>query len=72
MRAGEAALHQELDEQGIELVFVELRDRLQELLASYHLHGDVDEGPFYRSMKQALEATTGRRFKDLGLDEEPD
>jgi len=66
-----AELHQELEDQGIELVFVELRDRLQELLASYHLHGDVDEGPFYRSVKEALEATTGRRFKDLGLDDEP-
>jgi len=62
-----AALHQELDEQGIELVFAELRDRLQELLASYHLHGDVDEGPFYRSVKQALEAITGQSFDDLDL-----
>jgi len=66
-----AELHRELEDQGIELAFVELRDRLQELLAGYHLHGDVDEGPFYRSVKEALEATTGRRFKDLGLDDGP-
>jgi high affinity sulfate transporter 1 len=62
-----AALHQELEDQGIELAFVELRDRLQELLAGYHLHGDVDEGPFYRSVKQALEAITGEDFDDLDL-----
>jgi len=62
-----AALHQELEDQGVELVFVELRDRLKELLASYGLHGDVDAGPFYRSMKQALEAITGQSFEDLDL-----
>jgi MFS superfamily sulfate permease-like transporter len=63
-----ASLHQELEDQGIELVFVELRDRLRELLAAYHLHGDVDEGPFYRSVKEALKAITGGPFDDLGLD----
>ena len=62
-----AALDRELADQGIQLVFVELRDRLRELLAAYDLHGDVDEGPFYRSVKEALEAVTGERFDDLGL-----
>ena len=63
-----ASLHQELEAQGIDLVFVELRDRLRDLLTSYHLHGDVDEGPFYRSVKEALKAVTGGSFDDLGLD----
>jgi high affinity sulfate transporter 1 len=62
-----AALDRELAEQGTQLVFVELRDRLRDLLAAYDLHGDVDEGPFYRSVKEALEAITGERFDDLGL-----
>ena len=67
-----ASLHDELEAQGIEMVFVELRDRLRDLLVAYDVYGKVDEGPFYRSVKEALKATTGRRFKDLGLDDDPE
>ena len=67
-----ASLHDELEDQDIEMVFVELRDRLRDLLVAYDVYGKVDEGPFYRSVKEALEATTGRRFKDLGLDDDPE
>lgn len=63
-----ASLDRELADQGVELVFVELRDRLKDLLAAYDPRGDVDEGPFYRSVKEALEVATGERFRDLGLD----
>ena len=67
-----ASLHDELEDQDIEMVFVELRDRLRDLLVAYDVYGKVDEGPFYRSVKEALTATTGRRFKDLGLDDDPE
>jgi MFS superfamily sulfate permease-like transporter len=66
-----ARLDAELDAQGVALVFAELRDRLRDLLAAYHLHGDVGTGPFYRSVKEALETITGQEFDDLGLDGDP-
>ena len=62
-----AALHDELETQGVDLAFVELRDRLRELLDAYDLHGEVDDGPFYRSVKEALEAITGERFGNIDL-----
>lgn len=62
-----ADLHRELADHGVQLVFVELRDRIRELLADYHLSGDLEEGPFYRSVKEALEAITGDDLDDLGI-----
>ena len=62
-----ADLHRELAGHGVQLVFVELRDRIRELLADYHLSGDLEEGPFYRSVKEALEAITGEDLDDLGI-----
>ncbi len=62
-----AVLHDELAAQGVDLIFVELRDRLRELLIAYDVYGDVDDGPFYRSVKEALSAITGERFGDIDL-----
>ena len=60
-------LRRELADQGVQLVFVEMRDRLRDLLADYRLSGDLEQGPFYRSVKEALEAITGDDLDDLGL-----
>jgi MFS superfamily sulfate permease-like transporter len=62
-----ASLHDELEARGVQLVFVELRDRLRDLLVAYDAYGDVEDGPFYRSMKEGLEAVTGQSFDDLDL-----
>ena len=60
-------LDRELADHGVTLVFADLRDRLRELLSDYQVAGDIDEGPFYRSVKEALEAITGEDLDDLGL-----
>ncbi len=57
----------ELDARGVTLVFADLRDRLQELLAGYRVEARLDEKPFYRSVKEALEAITGEHLDDMGL-----
>lgn len=61
------SLDRELAEHGVTLVFADLRDRLRELLSDYRVAGGIDEGPFYRSIKEALEAITGEDLEDLGL-----
>ena len=46
----------ELNEQGVHLAFVELRDRLQDLLLRYGLFETLDRDHFYPSMDEALAA----------------
>ncbi len=46
----------QLNEQGVHLAFVELRDRLAGLLLRYGLYETLDRDHFYDSMDEALEA----------------
>ncbi len=50
------ALDQELNDRGIHLAFVELRDRLQDLVRRYGLHATLDQEHFYASLDDALGA----------------
>ena len=52
------ALDEELNDRGVHLVFVELRDRLQDLVRRYGLHTTLDQEHFYPSLDQALDAIT--------------
>ena len=45
-------------EAAIHLAFVELRDRLQDLLHRYGLHTTLDQEHIYPSLAQALDAIT--------------
>jgi MFS superfamily sulfate permease-like transporter len=49
-------LDRELNDQGVEVAFVELRDRLQDLLLRYGLLATIDHDHFYPSISAALEA----------------
>jgi MFS superfamily sulfate permease-like transporter len=49
-------LDAELNAQGVQVAFVELRDRLQDLLLRYGLLSTLDREHFYPSMSAALEA----------------
>ena len=48
------ALDHELNDQGVHLAFVELRDRLQELVERYGLNETLDREHFYPSIDVAL------------------
>jgi high affinity sulfate transporter 1 len=50
------ALDQELNAKGIHLAFVELRDRLQDLVRRYGLGSTLDQEHFYLGLDQALDA----------------
>ena len=47
-------LDEELNAQGAHLAFVELRDRLQDLVVRYGLHATLDRDHFYPSLDEAL------------------
>ena len=49
-------LDNELNAQGIHLAFVELRDRLQDLVYRYGLFETLDRDHFYDSIDEALAA----------------
>lgn len=67
--AGEmlADLDRELEAEGVQVVFVELRDRQREMLVRYDELGNPRSWRFYRSVKEALEAVTGRDFDELDM-----
>ena len=52
------SLDEELNAAGTRVAFVELRDRLQELVRRYGLDTTLDQAHFYPSMDQAIEAIT--------------
>ena len=52
------ALDEELNDRGVHLAFVELRDRLQDLVRRYGLHTTLDQEHIYPSLDQALDAIT--------------
>ncbi len=54
----------ELNEAGVHLAFVELRERLQHLLLDYGLLTVLDRGHFYPTLDQALEAIRHERRPD--------
>ena len=49
-------LDEELNDRGVHLAFVEMRDRLHELVRRYGLHTTLDQEHFYPSLDQALDA----------------
>jgi high affinity sulfate transporter 1 len=49
-------LDKQLNEQGVHLAFVEMRDRLRDLLLRYGLYETLDRDHFYASMDEALAA----------------
>jgi len=51
-------LDEELNGHGIHLAFVELHDRLQDLIRRYGLHTTLDQEHFYPSLDRALDAIT--------------
>ena len=51
-------LDEERNDRGIHLAFVELRDRLQDLIRRFGLHTTLDQQHFYQSLDQALDAIT--------------
>ena len=56
------AMDRELNDRGVHLAFVELRDRLQDLVRRYGLNATLDQEHFYPSLDLALRAiadTTG-------------
>lgn len=66
------ALDRDLEAAGVRLAFAELRDRQREVLEAFAAdHGVARGWTFHRSVKEALEAVTGRRYDDLGLDDGP-
>ena len=50
------ALDEELNDRGVHLAFVELRDRLQDRVRRYGLNTTLDREHFYPSLDQALDA----------------
>ncbi len=56
-------LDEDLNDHGVHLAFVELRDRLQELIRRYDLHTTLDQEHFHPSLDLALEAI-GTRAED--------
>ncbi|MFC4784373.1 SulP family inorganic anion transporter [Nocardioides sp. MAHUQ-72] len=67
-------LDRQLNEQGVHLAFVELRDRLRVLLLRYGLMETLDKDHFYPSMDAALEAIAGEDAvtAEAALDPQPD
>ena len=59
-------LDRQLNEQGVHLAFVELRDRLEELLLRYGLFETLDRDHFYPSVDAALAAIAAEE-KDGGV-----
>jgi MFS superfamily sulfate permease-like transporter len=58
----------ELNEVGIHLAFVELRDRLHDLLSQYGLLGTLDRDHFYGTIDEALaaiEVEEARKAEDV-------
>jgi high affinity sulfate transporter 1 len=65
-------LDRQLNDQGVNLAFVELRDRLQELLLRYGLFETLDRDHFYPSVDGALAAITADSEADRAAEREPD
>ena len=68
------ALDQELNAQGIHVAFVEMRDRLQDLVRRYGLGTTLDQEHFYPGLDQALDAIDlstrqGHPPRDEGMEE---
>jgi high affinity sulfate transporter 1 len=68
------ALDQELNAQGIHVAFVEMRDRLQDLVRRYGLGTTLDQEHFYPGLDQALDAIDlstrqGHLPRDEGMEE---
>ena len=61
------ALDEELNAAGTQVAFVELRDRLQELVRRYGLDATLDQSHFYPSLDQALTAIGASPGDDSGL-----
>jgi len=63
-------LDEELNAHGVHLAFVELRDRLRELVSSYGLNETLDRDHFYSSIEEALAdiARPGAGRPDAGGD----
>jgi high affinity sulfate transporter 1 len=55
----------ELNEQGINIAFVELRDRLKDLVYDYGLFATLDADHFYGSIEEALADIEHQRAADL-------
>ena len=64
------ALDEELNERGVHLAFVELRDRLQDLVRRYGLHTTLDQEHIYPSLEQALDAITTAAGENPGPPDE--
>ena len=64
------ALDEELNAAGTQVAFVELRDRLQDLVRRYGLDTTLDQAHFYPSLHQALAAITTAPGDDPGYSEE--
>ena len=60
------SLDEELNAAGTRVAFVELRDRLQELVRRYGLDTTLDQAHFYPSLDQALAAITPAFEDDPG------
>ena len=63
-------LDEELNDRGIHLAFVELRDRLQDLVRRYGLDTTLDREHFYPSLDSALDAISTAAGNDPGLPDE--
>ncbi len=64
------ALDEELNANGTRVAFVELRDRLQELVRRYGLDTTLDQEHFYPSLDQALAAIGAASGNDSGPSDE--
>ncbi len=64
------SLDEELNAAGTRVAFVELRDRLQELVRRYGLDTTLDQAHFYPSLDQALAAITTAPGDDPGSADE--
>ena len=63
-------LDEELNAAGTQVAFVELRDRLQDLVRRYGLDTTLDQAHFYPSLDQALAAITTAPGDDPGHTDE--
>jgi high affinity sulfate transporter 1 len=52
------SLDEELNDRGVHFAFVEMRDRLRDLVRAYGLHTTLDQEHFYGSLTQAVDAVT--------------
>jgi MFS superfamily sulfate permease-like transporter len=60
-------LDEELNDHSIHIAFVELRDRLQELIRRYDLHTTLDQEHFHPSLDLAFEAISNEVEDDPGV-----